>query len=68
VLLVLKEADLAHENTLFAIVTVTVTLSVMLHGISAGPAARWYGSIAQRMGECAENSPVSEEPFALPPI
>jgi hypothetical protein len=42
---------------------VTVALSVLLHGMSAGPAARWYGEFTQRMGECEENKPVSEKPF-----
>jgi hypothetical protein len=52
---------------MFAIVIVTVTLSVALHGVTAGPAARWYGSMTQRMGECEENRLVSDEPFAGPP-
>ena len=57
----------ANESTLFAVVIVTVTLSVVLHGMTAGPAARWYGSMSQQMGECEENRPVSDEPFAGPP-
>ena len=67
VLLILEEAELANESTLFAAVIVTVTLSVVLHGITAGPAARWYGSMSQQMGECEENRPVSDEPFAGQP-
>ena len=67
VLLILEEADLANESTLFAVVIVTVTLSVALHGMTAGPAARWYGSMSQQMGECEENRPVSDEPFAGQP-
>ena len=67
VLLILEEAELANESMLFAIVIVTVALSVALHGITAGPAARWYGSMSQSMGECEENRPVSDEPFAGPP-
>ncbi len=67
VLLILEEAELANESTLFAVVIVTVTLSIVLHGMSAGPAARWYGSMSQRMGECEENRPVSDEPFAGQP-
>lgn len=63
VLLILEEAELANESTLFAAVIVTVTLSVVLHGMTAGPAARWYGSMSQQMGECEENRPVSDEPF-----
>ncbi len=67
VLLILEEAELANESTLFAAVIITVTLSVVLHGITAGPAARWYGSMSQQMGECEENRPVSDEPFAGQP-
>lgn len=67
VLLILEEADLANESTLFTVVIVTVTLSVALHGMTAGPAARWYGSMSQQMGECEENRPVSDEPFAGQP-
>ena len=67
VLLILEEAELANETSLFAIVTVTVTLSVALHGMSAGPAARWYGLMTQRFGECEENRPVGDEPFVGTP-
>ncbi len=67
VLLILEEAELANESNLFAIVIVTVGLSVALHGMTAGPAARWYGSMSQRMGECEENRPVSDEPFVQSP-
>jgi len=63
VLLILEETELENESALFAIVMVTVALSVLLHGMSAGPAARWYGGMTQRMGECEENKPVSAEPF-----
>ncbi len=55
VLLILEEAEMANESPLFAIVIVTVALSVLLHGMTAGPAARWYGSMSQQMGECEEN-------------
>ncbi|MDH3287530.1 MAG: hypothetical protein OEP48_07390 [Betaproteobacteria bacterium] len=66
VLLILEEAELANESTLFAIVIISVALGVALHGITAGPAARWFGAMSQRMGECEENKPVSDEPFAGP--
>ena len=67
VLLILEEAELENENKIFAVVIITVALSVVLHGISAGPAARWYGSLSQQMGECEENKPVSDEPFTPAP-
>jgi NhaP-type Na+/H+ or K+/H+ antiporter len=66
VLLILEEAELQNESQLFAVVIITVALSVALHGMTAGPAARWYGSMSQRMGECEENRPMSDEPFAGP--
>lgn len=66
VLLILEEAELANERAVFAVVIVTVGLSVVLHGITAGPAARRYGEISQRMGECEENRPVVDEPFSEP--
>jgi NhaP-type Na+/H+ or K+/H+ antiporter len=67
VLLILEEAELPNEGDVFTIVIITVALSILLHGMTAGPAARWYGSMAQQMGECEENQPVSGEPFATPP-
>lgn len=67
VLLILEEAELENESHLFTIVIITVALSVVLHGMTAGPAARWYGSMSQHMGECEENKLVSEEPFSSPP-
>lgn len=67
VLLILEEAEVANESTVFAVVIVTVALSVASHGMTAGPAARWYGSKSRRMGVCEENKPVSHEPFARSP-
>ena len=63
VLLILEELSPEIQSKLFAIVIVTVTLSVILHGLTAGPAARWYGLMTQGMGECEEKRPVSEAPF-----
>jgi NhaP-type Na+/H+ or K+/H+ antiporter len=63
VLLILEETDLVNESALFTIVTVTVALSVILHGVTAAPAARRYGSLSRSMGDCEENKPVSDEPF-----
>ncbi len=65
VLLILDEADLANESSLVATVMVTVVLSVVLHGMTAGPAARWYGGRSKNMG-AEEIRPVSEEPFTGP--
>ncbi len=43
---------------------ITVALSIVLHGTTAGPAARWYGTHTRAMGTCEENRSVAEEPFA----
>ena len=67
VILILEQAELKNEGSLFAIVISTVGLSVVLHGMSAGPAARWYGSMSQRMGDCEEKRLVSDEPFVRSP-
>ena len=66
VLLILEQADLANENSLFATVMVTVVLSVLLHGMTAGPAARWYGARCKNMGTSEELRMVSDEPFTGP--
>ena len=63
VLLIIEQSELAHENLVFTVVTVTVALSVVLHGMTAGPAARWYGDQTASMGTCPENQPVDAEPF-----
>ncbi len=66
VLLILEEAEVENTDTLFAAVIITVALSVVAHGMTAGPAARGYGSMSSKMGECEENRPVGEEPFTPP--
>lgn len=55
-----------HANTIVAAVTVTVSLSVLLHGISAMPLLIWYGRRMERLGpEAAENQPVQPIPLRL---
>lgn len=66
VLLVLEESKLVHEQEIFAAAIVTIVLSIVLHGMSAGPASRAYALRARRMGDSAENMPVAEEPFVAP--
>jgi hypothetical protein len=39
-------------------------LSIVLHGVTAVPAARWYGRYSESMGECEENKPVSERAWS----
>jgi NhaP-type Na+/H+ or K+/H+ antiporter len=63
-LLILERVEFAHKHDVFIVVIVTVTLSILLHGLTAGPAARWYGAKAEAMGTCEENQPVPQEPFS----
>lgn len=60
-LLVLGESETGESSLILVTVTVTVLLSVVLHGVTAAPAARWYARIVARMGECEETKPVTEE-------
>ena len=63
-LIILEGAAIAHKQEIFMICTLTITLSILLHGFTAVPAARWYGAHVSGMGECEEMRPVSETPFS----
>ena len=63
-LLILEEVELPGKDLVFSVVVGTVLLSIVLHGITAGPGSRRYGAAVSRMGECAETKAVSTEPFA----
>jgi NhaP-type Na+/H+ or K+/H+ antiporter len=63
VLLILEESEIAHRHEILAITLVTVALSTLLHGITAAPFAKIYGSMAKRMGECEEMQDVPELPL-----
>lgn len=67
VILVLSEASLLGAGTIVNTVTVTVLASVILHGMSAYPAAAWYGRLAARMtaddDPCLEDKPVTAMPL-----
>lgn len=69
-LLILEKTDIPHKEEVFVAIIITVILSIVLHGFTAGPISRWYGVQTKEMGDCAENKPVSEEPFsdALNPV
>ena len=66
VLLILECGQISPQSDIFAAVVATVILSIALHGITAAPAALWYGARTRRMGPCEETKPVSEEPFSEP--
>ncbi|MEH6755160.1 MAG: sodium:proton antiporter, partial [Alphaproteobacteria bacterium] len=59
-LLVLGEQSSQLASELMSTVAATVLLSVLLHGITAAPAARWYGRLTQRMGDSEEAEAVQE--------
>jgi sodium/hydrogen antiporter len=63
VLLILEEMDIAHKDTIFTVTIITVIFSILLHGITAGSAARRYGAWCESMSECEENRPVAEKAF-----
>ena len=64
VLVVLEGAEMPHKHEIFVICTLTILLSIVLHGVTAVPAARWYGRYSESMGECEENKRVSERPWS----
>jgi len=67
-ILVLGEAQLNGRDLLFAIIMITVLISVFAHGLSAVPAAKWYGAHAEAMKDepdRAELIPVSEMPVRV---
>jgi NhaP-type Na+/H+ or K+/H+ antiporter len=55
-----------HRTDIISTVTVTVSLSVFLHGVSGIPLVSWYGRRMEALGAGApENRPVAEIPFRL---
>ena len=63
VLLILEDMAIVHSEEILAITLLTVALSALLHGVTAAPAARAYGRLAERAGECEENRPAVELPL-----
>ncbi len=63
-LLIIEESDVPHKEQILAATVITVTLSILLHGLSAASAARRYGAYTRTMGDCPENKPVTQEPFS----
>jgi NhaP-type Na+/H+ or K+/H+ antiporter len=61
-LFVLEEADFPGAETIEVVVIVTVGLSILLHGVTAAPAARWYGSLVRKTPDCHEMKSVAELP------
>ncbi len=61
-LFVLAESEIPAAAQILAVTILTVTLSILLHGVTAAPAAKWYGALTARMGEGEEHKPVTEMP------
>ena len=59
-LLIFERAQVPHATDLLAITGITVALSILSHGISAAPLARWYGAYVghNEGGSEGEDSPV----------
>lgn len=53
---VIEAEELTGLNTVYAATLITVLLSVFVHGISAAPAARWYGQMMSS-AEIGEEAP-----------
>ncbi len=64
-LLVLERETITAREPIVAAVVVTVTLSTLLHGLSARPAAASYGRSVKAMHEAQEHREVVELPLRL---
>jgi len=67
ILLVVEQAEIVHRDEIFIVTITTVMLSILLHGMSAGPAAKRYGEMTRGMGDCEENQPVISAMFSQAP-
>jgi NhaP-type Na+/H+ or K+/H+ antiporter len=68
-LLLLEGSGLEQGGTVFSVTMLTILLSVVLHGVTAWPGVRWYGTWADNMKDepdMPEMQPVSEMPVRLP--
>jgi NhaP-type Na+/H+ or K+/H+ antiporter len=68
-LLVVEGAAAGWRAEVFAVVMVTVLMSVVAHGLTAWPGARWYAARSEVMTAedgVAELKPVTEMPVRLP--
>ena len=61
-LFVLAESEIPAADQILAVTILTVTLSILLHGVTAAPAAKWYGAAVARMAQGEEHKPVTEMP------
>ena len=61
-LFMLEETDLPQSPTILSVVVLTVSLSILAHGVTAAPAARRYGRQMQADGTTPEHRHVFELP------
>ncbi len=61
-LFVLEDTAIPGAQTIMVVVIVTVTLSILAHGLTAAPAARWYGSVIAQGQDSPEAKSVTEMP------
>ena len=61
-LLILKQGQIAHADVISTITLLTISLSIIAHGLSAAPFALFYGKKVAAMGQCEEMLVVKEIP------
>lgn len=59
-LFVLEDNGVLARDVILTVTIVTVSLSILLHGVSAAPAAKWYARHCADIEDAPENRPVSE--------
>ena len=66
-LLLLTDGEVDRPDQLFAIITLVVLTSVILHGITASPGARlyaqWFDDMSDGDDDMSESEPVAESPL-----
>ena len=61
-LFILEEAETPGAETVLVTVVATVALSILAHGLSAAPAAKWYGNLIGQRRAARESEAVTEMP------
>jgi len=59
-LLVVDQVPDIYAEPILHLAINAVWISALLHGLSAAPAAKWYGARVARMGACAENESIAQ--------
>ena len=63
VLLILEKVDFSGKQTVFYASIITVTISIFLHGITAGPFSKLYADRIQKTDGSVEKKQVGDKPF-----